>query len=555
MRSLNSILILLVLSIPTFASVRSISQSKNSPIEVLKWKVVDIPFKAKSKNIENPYNIEFSANLIGPGNEVMNIPGFYIGNGEWVIRLSLSVPGKWTFETSSTMKELANKTGSLTVSSEAKQGEHGGIIVNPQNPHHFVYEDGTPYYLLAYECDWLYALDYRNDKEAPKTEHFLDILADNGCTQIVMNLFTYDVSWPKDKKLKDYPEHDLGGLKDIFPFLGNNDNPDYSSLNADFFKKFDRTISLMNDRGLASHLMIYVWNKLVKWPGMYSEADNLYFDYVVKRYQAFPNIVFDISKEALAYGRADDQYIQERIERLRKLNAYKRLVTVHDFGFCKRFPDKVDFISMQSWSSTIYNLTLNTVNAYTDKPVFNIEHGGYEESPYQVWTGDFTDPEVCLRRNYHIVFGGAHSTYYWQGCSWNVLIYNPFEQNESFVKPKFVYYKHMKDFFTKHDLSNLKPNPDKNGSAYCLSNSKEKYLFYVPKENYMIQPNFLKKTAYNRSYTWFNTLTGEYQKLNTDSLAVGDKKIISDWQSDIHLESPWRGKADAILVTEVLDEQ
>jgi hypothetical protein len=68
----------------------------------------------------------------------------------------------------------------------------------------------------------------------------------------------------------------------------------------------------------------------------------------------------------------------------------------------------------------------------------------------------------------------------------------------------------------------------------------------------MIQPNFLKKTAYNRSYSWFNTITGEYIKLNSDSLATGDKKIVSDWQSDIHLESPWRGKADAILVTEIV---
>jgi len=280
----------------------------------------------------------------------------------------------------------------------------------------------------------------------------------------------------------------------------------------------------------------------------------MYFDYVVKRYQAFPNLVFDISKEALAYGRADDNYIIERIDRLRKANSYKRLVTVHDYEFCKRHPDKVDFFSMQSWSSTIYSLTLETRKKYADKPIFNIEHGGYEESPYMVWTGTYTNPEVCLRRNYLIVFGGGYSSYYWQGCAWNVLIYNPFEQNETFIKPKFEYYKHMQDFFTIHDFSKLKPDPDKNRSDYCLSDNDGKYLFYVSKDNYMLQPNFLKKTALNRSYTWFNTLTGEYRTLNTDSLAVGDKKIISDWQGDIHIESPWRGQADAILVTEIINK-
>jgi len=555
MRLINSIIVSLLLAAPAFASVGSVPAAMETPLEVLKWEVIDLPFTAMQGNVVDPFTIEFTAVLRGPGNAVMNIPGFYNGNGEWVIRLSLSVPGTWTYKTSSSLKELDNRTGSLIVSREAKHGGHGGVLVDPKNPRHFMYEDGSPYYLLAYECDWLYALDYHNEKGAPKAAHFLDLLAANGCTHVVMNLFSYDVSWPKDKKLSDHPEHDLGGPKNIFPFLGNNEKPDYSALNPEFFKKFDRTIGMMNERGLVSHLMIYVWNKLVKWPDMYSAADNLYFDYVVKRYQAYPNIVFDISKEALTYGRADDKYILERIERVRNLNAYKRLVTVHDFAFCERHPDNVDFISMQSWTSTLYTLTLNTVHKYADKPVFNIEHGGYEESPYVVWTGDFTDPAVCLRRNYLIAFGGGYSTYYWQGCSWNVLIHNPFEQREDFIKPRFEYYKHMKDFFTKHDVSTMKPDPEKNGSAYCLSDSREKYLFYVPKENHMIQPNFLRKSAYKRSYMWFNTLTGEYVPYKTGAGAVGDKNIISGWQGDVHLVSPWRGKADAILVTEIVDVQ
>jgi hypothetical protein len=555
MRNITFLILFLTLTSPLFSNVRSLSLKSKTPHQLSKWEVVDIPYKANVANIDKPFNIDFSAVFTGPANELLTIPGFYNGGGEWIIRVSLSIPGNWSYKTSSSVKELNNKTGRLTVSNIAKESMHGGIVVNPQNPQHFMYEDGKPFFLLAYECDWLYALDYHNTQGAPKTEHLLDLVANNGGNYIVMNLYTYDVSWPKDKKLKDFPQHEFGGSKTIFPFLGNNDNPDFSALNPEYFKKFDRTMSLMNDRGLVSHLMIYVWNKLVKWPGMNTEADNMYFDYVVKRYQAFPNLVFDISKEALAYGRADDKYIIERIDRLRKLNTFKRLVTVHDYEFCKRNPEVVDFISMQSWSSTIYALTLETRNKYSDKPVFNIEHGGYEESPYTVWTGTYTNPEVCLRRNYHIVFGGGYSSYYWQGMAWNVIIYNPFEQDESFIKPKFEYYKHMQNFFSKHDFSKLKPDPEKNRSDYCLSDDKGKYLFYVSKDNFMLQPNFLRKTALSRSYTWFNTLTGEYRTLNTDSLASGDKKIISDWQGDIHIESPWRGEADAILVTELLGEK
>jgi hypothetical protein len=38
--------------------------------------------------------------------------------------------------------------------------------------------------------------------------------------------------------------------------------------------------------------MIYVWNKLVNWPEMHTQGDDLYFDYIIHRYQAFSNVIF-----------------------------------------------------------------------------------------------------------------------------------------------------------------------------------------------------------------------------------------------------------------------
>jgi hypothetical protein len=521
------------------------------PVEIQKWEVVDLTFKARAKPGRDPFLSDFSAVFTAPDGRTLEIPGFYNGEGEWIIRFSGSLPGKWTYETRSSLGKLDNQSGEVIVTDEAYKEMHGGIVIPPENPQHFAYQDGTPYFLMAYECDWLYALDYQNDEAAPKTEHFLDLLAENGCNHIVMNVFAYDVSWPKDPMLKQHPEHDLGGPADIFPYGGNNENPDFSALNPEFFRKLDRTISLMNERGIVSHLMIYVWNKRVNWPDMYTDADNIYFDYVIKRYQAFPNIIFDISKEALSYGRADDEYILERIDRARKLNIFDRLITVHDYGFCNRHPGSVDFISMQTWTSTLYTFTLNTVSKYSDKPVFNIEHGGYEESPYLVWTGDYNNAEVCLRRNYLIIFGGGYSTYYWQGCSWNVLIYNPFQQPEGWYKPRFDYYRHMADFFTRHPFYDMKPDEKNNFSAYCLSNDEGKYMFYVPKEHYQLQANIFREDAADRTFIWYNTLTGEYAPPVKLSATSGESPVISAWQNDVHLRSPWQGEADAILITEL----
>ena len=183
--------------------------------------------------------------------------------------------------------------------------------------------------------------------------------------------------------------------------------------------------------------MLYVWNKMVNWPQPESEADNRYFDYIIKRYQAFPNVIWDVSKEALNNKRCTEAYGLERIGRIRRLDAYHRLVSVHDYGFCVRNADAVDFISVQSWSSEIYNFMHNLHTSFPQKPVLNIEHGGYELSPYVVFPGDFIDPEICLRRNYQIQFAGVYSTYYWQGTSWNAIIHNPLEQAEN-VRNNFV---------------------------------------------------------------------------------------------------------------------
>ena len=61
----------------------------------------------------------------------------------------------------------------------------------------------------------------------------------------------------------------------------------------------------------------------------------------------------DFSKEALFYGRATPEYIKGRIERLRQLNYFNRLVTVHDYKYCAKYPEQVDFISTQDWGHDI----------------------------------------------------------------------------------------------------------------------------------------------------------------------------------------------------------
>ena len=505
----------------------------SAPRDCQRWEVVDLKFESESAS-KRPTAINFWARFSGPGEQSLMIPGFYNNKTEWIIRFAPPTPGQWTYETQSRDADLAGLKGELTVTANSNPKQHGPVTMYPDNPQHFYYADGTPYFLLAFECDWLFALDAENPDDIPKTRQLVDAIAANGFNQIVMNVYAYDVSWGKDKNLKT--EHEYGSPK-VFPFGGSNETPNFREFNGEYFKRFDRVIRYLNEKGIIAHLMIYVWNKNVTWPAMYSRMDDYYFDYVTARYQAFPNLVWDISKEALTYGRCDDVYIHDRIKRLRKRDGHNRLVTVHDYGYCSRFPDRVDFISIQTWRNDLNSQMRQVRDRHSNQPIFNIEHGGYEQSPYEVFMGDYVDPVICLERNYDCIFAGTYSTYYWQATSWNVLIPEAMELPES-ERPRFEYYHNIRKLFDQYDYTALKPTQEYASSGLCLTDNDSILLFLIRRDNYAIHVHLPDQFPEEMNVTWFNPLTGEFLK-------KGRQKV-AGWQE---FRSPWEGQF-AIVVLE-----
>lgn len=374
-------------------------QDRNLHAAVKKWELIDIPVRA-AKKMATPFDISLWALFTHESGDTMHIPGFYNGNNEWVIRFSSARSGVWKYETAGDAGILNGIKGSVVVGNDAKEDQHGAVMLSPENPQRFAYEDGTGYFPMAFELDWLFALDAENRKDIPRTKSIISAISEHGFNKVIMNVYAYNAKWGERDKIN--PEFNFSEPT-VFPFGGSNETPVHNELNVDFFKHLDRVMHHLNDENIVSHLMIYVWNKFVNWPRPGSAEDNRYFDYVVKRYQAFPNIIWDISKEALAYGMDDMDYIVERIHRLRALDAYNRLVTVHDYKFCRNYPGLVDFISVQEWRPNLYNEMREIVEKYPLKPVFNVEHGGYEQTMHQIFHGAYISPLVCLERRREVM--------------------------------------------------------------------------------------------------------------------------------------------------------
>lgn len=512
------------------------SYKKGFVVTAERWQVVDVIFKASLPTNQNPFDVTFGADFTS-GKENVKVYGFFNGDDKWVIRFSASSPGEWRFKTFASVQALSSLEGALTIVQNTRPNQNGAVRIDPRHPQAFVYEDGTPHFMLAFEADWLFALDYDNQNGTPKTDKLLEAVKSNGFTQVVMNVYAYDVGW---KISNDVPPEYFYGRPAYSPFGGDNENPDFTTLNFTFFQHLDRVVSRLQNIGLEAHLMIYVWNKEVNWPPMYSSADNRYFDYIIARYQAFSNVIWDVSKEALDYGRCDIPYINERIERIRTRDAYKRLITVHDYEYNSRESNRVDFISIQSWRSNLYSLMLQARQTHASKPVVNIEHGGYEAGPYFSFRGNYESAETCLSRAYECVFAGVYGSYYWQDAAWNIVIHDPLNEKHKFDKPRFDYYRHLQGLFRKYPYNNFRPSYPKlttnsrigeNNLAtngFALTSDNGSYLMMIPSESERVNLVFEKPASGKFRATWFNPFSGEYREAGVVNW-TGWNEFVKPW--------------------------
>ncbi|MEM6470737.1 MAG: DUF5060 domain-containing protein [Planctomycetota bacterium] len=483
----------------------TVAQSKRGMSkQVQRWEVAEFDFKTDLVPAD-PFEVDFGAVFQHPEGELQRVPGFYNGEADWRLRFCPEKTGQWEFTTYSSLPELTGRKGKINVVSNSREWQKGPIQISPKNRQRFQYADGSPYFVMAFELDWLFALDAENADGTPLAHELASTVADYGFNQVVMNVYAYDATW--GEKTKIAPDHNFA-KPTVFPFGGTNEEPDFSTLNVTFFQRLDRVIELLNERQVVAHLMIYVWNKQVNWPAPESGADNRYFDYVIKRYQAYPNLIWDISKEALDYGRDDMGYITRRIDRLKRIDAHNRLVTVHDYKYCDAFPGKVDFISIQEWQPYLYHRMVEVGEEHRRQPVFNIEHGGYEKTIYSIFDGAYTDPITCLDRSYQCIFAGTYPTYYWQNTSWYNVITRPFELPKE-QQPHFRYYKYLTDLFQSVDFNELSPVQETFSPPF-LTNGDDVYLFYLPGYRRGINGRLPELLGKRMRIRWFDPLTGEY---------------------------------------------
>lgn len=176
-----------------FAMLFGVSQAENAvahnsekTIAASRWDVLDIRFTTDSLP-GHPLDLAFTANFTSSSVLTFELPGFHNGGNDFLIRFTPSETKKWTYATHSSHKPFDKQTGKLVGASE-KRLRRGGVIIDPKSARRFIYGNGDRYYPIAFESDWLFALDATNQLAIPHPQMSVDTLVACGFNQVVMDL-------------------------------------------------------------------------------------------------------------------------------------------------------------------------------------------------------------------------------------------------------------------------------------------------------------------------------------------------------------------------------
>ena len=435
-------------------------------LSIPRWQVHDFSFHAPPQK-DNPFQIPFSAELSGPAGVTLTVPGFYDGDNTWKIRISPTAAGAWTLTTHSRIPELDNQKGDFRCVANADKSARGPWRVDPQHPHQFIFEDGTHLLPMGYECDWLWAPDML-DPQLKTVAPFLDKLAGYGFNFVILNAYAYDTSWKKGKTGDD----DFGPPP-LSAWEGPAQTPDHAHFNLPYWQHYDRVIDALNRRGLAAHIFLRVYNKAVVWPANNSPEDDQYYRWLIARYAAYTNVMWDLSKEA--HNEKDMTYKLNRLRLIRATDPYHRLLTVHDDKAAYDrgdYNDLLDFRSDQQHSA--WRATMLAHLKQRDWPVINTEFG-YEYGPkgpadktYNVVQA----PEEVARRAWEVYMAGGSGVYYYTYTAWDVLRLQD-------KPPGCVYFQHLAEFFRETGFWTLKPTDGIASDGWCLADPGREYVVFL----------------------------------------------------------------------------
>ncbi|MCY1153258.1 MAG: DUF4038 domain-containing protein [Sphaerochaetaceae bacterium] len=388
----------------------------------------------------------------------------------------------------------------------------------------FIETNNKNIFLSGYECNWLGMFTQR-ENNVDRLINFIATLKEYKFNFININVFAYDTTWCKGKIMED----DYGPAE-LFPWKGDNENPDFTQFNEEYFKAFDQVIQLLHENNLYVHLYFKVFNKEVNWPKKNSKEEKDFFNYIIHRYQAFSNIVWDYAKEA--YYEDDFNYLVEFYQNIDKEDSYHRLKTLHDN---KQFYEEEDKRNVLDFCTTQQHYDVYTVAIWQREkyqmPIYSSEFGyecgiqGIEDLSYMYGQS----PEVFVTRAWQILFALSYPSYYYTYTAWDIII-------PEHIPTGYKYWKLLSDYATEIEFWNYTTQPQLcYWRGRCLKHKNiAQYIYFIDENEHALF--YVAEKYTSLEIEWFDIFTG---KTYIENKTVEEIETIEN-PSQIVLDNPYK---------------
>ena len=243
---------------------------------VEQWGIYEVKLPGPSTG--NPFTeVDLSARF-SQGDKVVDVAGFYDGEGTYRVRFMPETQGIWRYESKSNRPELHGKAGQFEVG-QPGPGNHGPVRV--RNTFHFAYNDGTPYYPFGTTC---YAWTHQGDSLEEQTLRTLKASPFNKLRMCV------------------FPKHYAFNTTEppLYPFAGSPPKAwDFTRFDPAFFRHLEERISQLRDMGVEADLILFHPYDMGHWgfDRMPRDADDRFLRYVTARLSAFRNVWWSLANE------------------------------------------------------------------------------------------------------------------------------------------------------------------------------------------------------------------------------------------------------------------
>jgi len=467
----------------------STSQSRQS---VECYDFVEVVLQVSNLPPANPFTeAECVGELQPPTGALLRVYGFCDSEDGSVFRIRFmpTEPGKHEFSVS---LQWGGAKSESKGSFEARRGNRKGLVrVDPQYPAHFVYEGtGKHYFWNGTTTYWL--LGWQDERIIRESLDRLAKLKVNRI-RVALNARTRDaMRWrePDIKPTKDF-QFRLEPWRAATPENIENPGYDVRRFHLEFFRKCDRMLAHARKRGIIVSLIFHLDGRDAGVDpfgqrGMGGTEEKWYYQYVVARFGAFENVMWDVTNEWHLFR--NEAWVEKMGAYIKDLDPWDHLASVHGkevFPFRKS--PWVDFAMFQRWDehgSYGFMLKNRQEQAATGKvmPQVNEEYGYEDHYPFpwgekRVWPARIGESRVRLA--WEMAMAGGYQT---TGERANVPNYGGWitgRGNKEMTMLKG--YARLRDFFERFDWWKLEPSPNLvSSNALCLAEWGERYLVYLP---------------------------------------------------------------------------